>query len=86
MKIAPVTADTVRVFTSGNSQAIRLPKKFRLVGRTARITRKGKSLVITPEEDVWARFERGIAGFAGLWEGFEREQPKKTDRCPDIFP
>jgi len=41
--------DRVRIFTSGNSQAVRLPKKFRLPGQTARIQRRGRSLVITPE-------------------------------------
>ena len=86
MDISAMTGDTVSVFISGNSQAIRLPKKFRLAGRTARITRKGKSLVITPEDDVWARFDRGLAGLAGLWEGVEREQPKKADRRGNIFP
>ena len=86
MKLAPATADTVRIFTSGNSQAIRLPKRFRLPGQTARIERKGKSLVITPEEDVWARFERGVAGLAGLWEGFERNQPEAHEQRGDVFP
>ena len=86
MKLATMDADTVRVFTSGNSQAIRLPKKFRLPGQTARIERKGKSLVITPEEDAWVRFERGVAGLAGLWEGIERNQPEAPDQRGDIFP
>ncbi|MFZ4775279.1 MAG: antitoxin [Terrimicrobiaceae bacterium] len=86
MKLAIANADTVRIFTSGNSQAIRLPKKFRLPGQTARIERKGKSLVITPEEDVWARFDRGVAGLAVVWEGFDRKQPKSPDRRGDIFP
>ena len=81
-----MNADTVKVFTSGNSQAIRLPKRFRLPGQTAHIERKGKSLVITPEEDVWVRFERGVAGLAGVWEGFNRKQPKAPDRRADIFP
>ncbi|TSA32050.1 MAG: AbrB/MazE/SpoVT family DNA-binding domain-containing protein [Verrucomicrobiaceae bacterium] len=86
MKLATMNGDKVRIFTSGNSQAIRLPKKFRLSGQTARIVRKGKSLVITPEEDVWARFERGVVGLAGLWEGFERNQPAVPDHRGDIFP
>ena len=86
MKLATMNADTVKVFTSGNSQAIRLPKKYRLAGQTARIERKGKRLIITPEEDVWARFERGVAGLAGLWDGVERAQPKSSDRRKDIFP
>ena len=86
MDMTAMTGDTVKVFTSGNSQAIRLPKKFRLAGRTAHITHKGKSLVITPDEDAWARFDRGMAGLAGLWEGFDRGQPKNSAPRRDIFP
>ena len=86
MKLATRNVDTVRIFTSGNSQAIRLPKKFRLSGQTARIERKGNRLVITPEEDVWARFDRGVAGLAGLWDGFERGQPETPDQRGDVFP
>jgi antitoxin VapB len=85
MKSAAMGPDTVKIFISGNSQAIRLPKKFRLPGQTAHIERRGKSLVITPEEDVWARFDRGVAGMAGLWEGFERKQPEGPDRRGDVF-
>lgn len=82
----PATVDRVRIFTSGNSQAIRLPKKFRLEGQTARVQRRGKSLLITPEEDAWARFERGVAGLSGVMSGFKRGQPAKPDRRRSIFP
>ena len=84
MKIAPV--DHVKIFTSGNSQAIRLPKKFRLAGQTARIKRSGNSLVITPEEDVWERFERGLAGLSDIFTEFDRNQPPEPDRRRAIFP
>jgi len=80
------TIDHVRVFTSGNSQAIRLPKKFRLSGQTARIQRRGKSLLITPEEDVWARFDRGVAGLSGVMADFKREQPAKPGRRKSFLP
>ena len=81
-----VTVDKVKIFTSGNSQAIRLPKKFRLSGQTARIQRRGKSLLITPEEDVWARFDRGVAGLSGAMADFKREQPDRPDRRKSLLP
>jgi antitoxin VapB len=80
------TVNLVRIFTSGNSQAIRLPKKFRLPGQTARIKRHGKSLVITPEEDVWVRFDRGLAGLSGVMADFKRGQPDKPDRRKSFLP
>lgn len=79
------TIDRVKIFNSGNSQAIRLPKRFRLSGQTARIKRLGNSLVITPEEDAWKRFDRGIAGLASVFTGFERNQPSEPDKR-SVFP
>lgn len=79
-------ADRVKVFTSGNSQAIRLPKKFRLAAQTARIERKGKSLVITPDDDAWSRFERGVRGLHELMHDFERSQPASPSMRDQIFP
>lgn len=80
------TIDRVRIFTSGNSQAIRLPKEFRLAGQTAKIKRKGNTLLITEEEDAWERFERGIAGLSGVMGSFQRKQPSKPDRRRSLFP
>ena len=37
---------TARIFTSGNSQALRLPKQFRLKGPEVEIFRRGDELVV----------------------------------------
>lgn len=37
---------TARVFKSGNSQAVRLPKEFRLRGQEVEIFRRGDELVL----------------------------------------
>ena len=37
---------TARVFKSGNSQAVRLPKAFRLKGPEVEITRRGDEIVL----------------------------------------
>lgn len=79
------TNDRVRIFRSGNSQAVRLPKKFRLPGQTASIRRQGRSLVITPEEDAWERFARGAADLSDIMGDFQREQPTKPDSRSDLF-
>ena len=39
------------VFTSGGSQAVRIPKKFRLTAKRVEIERRGASLILTPIED-----------------------------------
>lgn len=37
---------TTTVFTSGNSQAVRLPKAFRIQSRTVEISRRGDEIVL----------------------------------------
>lgn len=37
---------TAKVFKSGNSQAVRLPKKFRLKSREVEIFRRGNEIVL----------------------------------------
>lgn len=45
---------TAKIFWSGNSQAIRLPKEFRLEGKTVNIRKQGKQLIIEPVAHDWA--------------------------------
>ena len=42
----PADVRTTTVFTSGNSQAVRLPKEFRFSARTVEISRRGDEIVL----------------------------------------
>jgi antitoxin VapB len=42
---------TARVFRSGNSQAVRLPKEFRLKSKEVEIFRRGKEIVLREKEE-----------------------------------
>lgn len=53
-----------RVFTSGNSQAIRLPKEFRLDTTEVFIHRSGDSLILTPRMTSWEGFVEGLSGLS----------------------
>ena len=53
-----------KVFTSGNSQAIRLPREFRLDTTEVFIHRSGDSLILTPRMRSWAGFAEGLTGFS----------------------
>ncbi len=44
----PAMAKTAKVFWSGRSQAIRLPKEFRVSAYELRVSRKGQKLVFEP--------------------------------------
>ena len=51
---------TARVFKSGNSQAVRLPKEFKLDVAEVSVFRKGGDLVLRPLRKTWLDyFDRG---------------------------
>jgi antitoxin VapB len=45
--------DTAKLFMSGNSQAVRLPKSYRFSGDEVAIKRLGNAVVLLPKEDPW---------------------------------
>lgn len=44
---------TARIFKNGNSQAVRLPKEFRVEGKQLSIYHFGKSIVLQPVTEKW---------------------------------
>jgi len=59
-----MTSATAKVFQSGNSQAIRLPKAFRLRSKVVRITRTQAGLLICDDQAEKRRLRlfRSLAG------------------------
>ena len=49
-----------KVFKSGNSQAIRLPKEYRLNVESVHINKIGNLLILIPKDDPWKNFIEGI--------------------------
>jgi antitoxin VapB len=45
---------TAKVFWSGRSQAVRLPKEFRVEGDEVRIRREGHRIILEPIPKDWA--------------------------------
>jgi len=43
--------NTAKLFNNGKSQAVRLPKAFRLKGKEAYITKVGDALIIFPKRE-----------------------------------
>ena len=60
---------TARVFKSGNSQAIRLPKAWRLTADTVQIERTGRGLLIL-DSKVEAKRVRALARLYGACPEF----------------
>ena len=71
-----------KVFTSGNSQAIRLPKEFRLDTQEVYIYRSGDSLILNPRMDTWTGFAEG---FSGLSDDFAVTEGVAADAPRDAF-
>jgi antitoxin VapB len=46
---------TARVFRSGNSQAVRLPKQFRLKSKEVEIFRRGDEIVLREKDGTMVR-------------------------------
>lgn len=65
---------TAKVFMSGRSQAVRLPKEFRVDASELAIRKEGDSLVLTPINGDWARFFSLLQDFENV-DSIERNQP-----------
>ena len=49
-----------KVFKSGNSQAIRIPREYRLDVESVHINKIGNLLILIPKDDPWKNFIEGI--------------------------
>ena len=54
---------TAKVFRSGNSQAVRIPKEFHLEGDEVEIRRQGRALVLRPRKESWAALVDSLKNF-----------------------
>ena len=77
-------AHLARVFQSGNSQAVRLPKEFRLDVDRVEITQEGDAIILRPyveDAEPWASVKAAIArGFSDDFLADGREQPEMQER------
>jgi antitoxin VapB len=54
------TEETAKVFMTGRSQAVRLPKSCRFDTSEVLVRRVGRSVVLTPKDDDWAAAVRAL--------------------------
>lgn len=72
--------NTAKLFKSGRSQAVRLPKDFRFEGDEVMVTRLGAAVVLLPKNHDWEVMFGSLDGFG---EDFMRErgQPSLQERA-----
>ncbi len=70
-----------RVFQSGNSQAVRLPKEFRFSSREVEIFRRGEEIVLREKPRGMARAFELLAGLPEdfMAGGRQDHPPQKRD-------
>ncbi len=73
---------TARIFQSGNSQAVRLPKEFRFEVDTVEIFRRGDEVVLRPPASNAAGIFDALANLGAddfMAEGREDEPPQERE-------
>jgi antitoxin VapB len=71
-------AATAKIFMHGRSQAVRLPKEFRLPGKEVRVTQVGEAVLLEPIDETkpfdaeafWAKIDAlGARDFPAIDDG-----------------
>jgi len=66
--------ETAKLFFSGNSQAVRLPKEYRFDGDEVLIKKCGNTIMLFPKEQAWETFLDGLDGFSDDFLADDRNQ------------
>jgi antitoxin VapB len=77
---------TTKVFKSGNSQAIRIPKEYQIDGEELYINKIGNTIVIFPKDDPWDLFKKSLEDFSDDYFKAGRNQPdmQKRKHCQQV--
>lgn len=68
---------TAKVFKHGNSQAVRLPKDFRVEGDEVEVSRVGRVIILRPKR---ISYEDALAAVARFKGRLERRQDRDQER------
>ncbi len=70
---------TAKLFRNGESQAVRLPKEFRMTGNIVFIKKLGNMTILIPTDDPWESLFKSISKFSPDFMA-DRNQPKQQDQ------
>ena len=80
-RTAMSTPGVAKVFTTGRSQAVRLPKAFRFDTKEVTIEREGDAVIMRPkrtEDEWWTEVVQALQGFEGM-DFVERDRAPLID-------
>lgn len=66
---------TAKLFKNGRSQAVRLPREFRMEGDEVKIYKEGNKVILEPIGASWEKFFEGVAMFPDDFMAEGRQQP-----------
>lgn len=75
--------DKAKVFWSGRSQAVRLPKDYRIEADEVRISRRGDAIILEPIPKDWSWLDAIVGTMSEDFLKEGREQPAMQER-PDL--
>ena len=76
--------DTAKLFQNGQSQAVRLPKAYRMKGKKVAIKRFGDAIILYPVGGEWALFDESLKHFTPDFMD-DRAQPRQQQKRKRIF-
>jgi antitoxin VapB len=71
---------TAKLFWSGRSQAVRLPKDFRFPGEEVRIRRHGSAVILEPMTEDWSWLDAIAGKLDNDFVEAVKEQPEQQKR------
>ena len=71
---------TAKLFQNGSSQAVRLPKEFRILGNEVKIFKKGSRVILEPIETTWDTMFESLSEFPEDFTKEGRNQPGMQKR------
>jgi len=74
--------EKAKLFKNGNSQAVRLPKAYRIPGNEVKIYKKGNQVILEPVETTWDSLFESLSEFPDDFMKDGRNQPAMPKREP----
>jgi len=72
--------ETAKLFKNGSSQAVRLPKEFRIPGNEVKIFKKGNHVILEPLVTTWDTLFESLSEFPEDFMKDGRNQPGMQKR------
>jgi antitoxin VapB len=72
--------EKAKIFWSGRSQAVRLPKNFRFQGEEVRIRRHGNAVILEPVAEDWTWLDSIVGQLDEDFVQAVNEQPEQQER------